>query len=185
MNEFVVIFLEVEHSRMLPSAQAPPASPASDSALSLEAFTRLLRQPTSLDAYLGKTTTSVTIETTSTNVHCYHLKHDGNRHPRVGDLCTRLIHAIVDYAIPRSEFSTALKETLATNSHYHMSRLREKAANLFTNLANTGEGGELLLYLLAECFLGIPQLLCKMPLKTNSRMHFHGTDGIHGTVNPK
>ena len=28
--------------------------------------------------------------------------------------------------------------------------------------------------------LGIPQLLCKMPLKTNPDVHYHGADGIYG-----
>ncbi len=40
----------------------------------------------------------------------------------------------------------------------------------------------MLLYLLLESVLGLPQLLCKMPLKTSSQMHYHGADGIHGKV---
>lgn len=40
----------------------------------------------------------------------------------------------------------------------------------------------MLLYLLIESILRIPQLLCKMPLKTSGQMHCHGVDGIHGTV---
>ena len=30
----------------------------------------------------------------------------------------------------------------------------------------------------------MPQLLCKMSLKTNAAMHVHGADGIHGAVLP-
>ena len=37
----------------------------------------------------------------------------------------------------------------------------------------------MLLYMLVQAFLGLPQLLCKMPLKTSSEMHYHGADGIH------
>lgn len=40
----------------------------------------------------------------------------------------------------------------------------------------------MLLYLLLESELGLPQLLCKMPLKTSSRVHFHGVDGVHGSL---
>jgi hypothetical protein len=27
--------------------------------------------------------------------------------------------------------------------------------------------------------LGLPQILCKMPLKTNPQVHYHGVDGVH------
>ncbi len=40
----------------------------------------------------------------------------------------------------------------------------------------------MLLYLLAERFLGLPQVLCKMDLKTDSRMHYHGADGVYASV---
>jgi len=63
-------------------------------------------------------------------------------------------------------------------------RLREEANGLFTDLTNSGEGGELLLFVLAETVLGLPQLLCKMDLKTNVRMHIHGADGLHAGVDP-
>ena len=35
-----------------------------------------------------------------------------------------------------------------------------------------------LLFLLAERFLKLPQILCKMDLKTDPRMHYHGADGV-------
>ncbi len=41
----------------------------------------------------------------------------------------------------------------------------------------------MLLYLLAERFLQIPQVLCKMDLKTDSHMHYHGADGVYASVN--
>ncbi len=40
----------------------------------------------------------------------------------------------------------------------------------------------MLLFLLAERFLGIPQVLCKMDLKTDSHMHYHGADGVYASV---
>jgi hypothetical protein len=64
-----------------------------------------------------------------------------------------------------------------------VARLEREARSLFTTLENSGEGGEMLLYLLLELELGLPQLLCKMPLKTSAKMHYHGVDGIHGALN--
>ena len=40
----------------------------------------------------------------------------------------------------------------------------------------------MLLYLLAERFLKMPQVLCKMDLKTDSSMHYHGADGVYARV---
>jgi hypothetical protein len=58
------------------------------------------------------------------------------------------------------------------------------ARGLFTDLVNSGEGGELLLFVLAETALRLPQVMCKMSLKTNTRMHVHGVDGVHAGVDP-
>ncbi|MCC7942859.1 DUF1837 domain-containing protein, partial [Escherichia coli] len=38
---------------------------------------------------------------------------------------------------------------------------------------------ELILFLFAEKFLKLPQIICKMNLKTNPEMHYHGADGVH------
>lgn len=54
-----------------------------------------------------------------------------------------------------------------------------KAENLFTDLNKTGEGGEILLYILTQDILKLPQLISKMSLKTSPKMHYHGADGIH------
>lgn len=61
--------------------------------------------------------------------------------------------------------------------------MHHEAIGTFTDLSNTGEGGEMLLYLLAERFLKVPQVLCKMDLKTDSHMHYHGADGVYASVN--
>ncbi|HOV66666.1 MAG TPA: DUF1837 domain-containing protein, partial [Bacillota bacterium] len=77
----------------------------------------------------------------------------------------------------------ALNEAQSTGSTAPTARLNNKARNLFTKLPKSGEGGEVLLSLMAEGFLNIPQLFTKMVLKTNSEMHVHGSDGIHAGVN--
>ena len=91
-------------------------------------------------------------------------------------------NAIVDYAIPKSRVEQARLRDLKYKSGSAVSALHHEALGAFTDLDKTGEGGEMLLYLLAERFLGIPQVLCKMDLKTDSQMHYHGADGVYASV---
>lgn len=138
-----------------------------------------------LDAYLTTVHTDVRIAGTKANVHCHMVAHNGNEMPRVKDLAEALVLKIVDYAIPRSEIKKAQEQFVKTGSFTASSKLHVKAKNLFTTLQKTGEVGEILLYVLIQYFLGIPQILCKMPLKTSAHMHVHGTDGIHATLDPQ
>jgi hypothetical protein len=92
---------------------------------------------------------------------------------------------VLDYAIPRSEYRAARDEADRTGSSQKVVRLHTKARKLFTDLMQSGEGGELLLFALAEKLLKLPQLICKMSLKTNTRMHIHGADGLHAGVDEK
>jgi hypothetical protein len=71
------------------------------------------------------------------------------------------------------------------NSTEAVTVLVEQARRSFTDLAKTGEGSEMLLFLLAERFLKLPQVLCKMDLKTDSRMHYHGADGVYAGIAPE
>lgn len=66
-----------------------------------------------------------------------------------------------------------------TGSTLKITKLFMQAMGLFTSLSNSGEGGELILFLFAEKFLKLPQIICKMNLKTNPEMHYHGADGVH------
>ena len=117
-------------------------------------------------------------------VHCRYLKIDGTNTPRVKGLADRLARELVNYAIPRSDIEAAQANATGPHDTKHFAALYRKANRLFTDLKKTGEGGELLLYLMAETYLQLPQLFCKMPLKTSPQMHFHGADGIHGTFDP-
>ena len=47
----------------------------------------------------------------------------------------------------------------------------------------TGEGGEILLYILTQDILKLPQLISKMSLKTSTKMHYQGADGVHFQYN--
>lgn len=94
-------------------------------------------------------------------------------------------NAVVDYAIPRSKVAEAKVRDVRFNSTEAVGELVERAKRSFTDLAKTGEGGEMLLFLLAERFLKLPQILCKMDLKTDSRVHYHGADGVYAGVTPE
>lgn len=91
-------------------------------------------------------------------------------------------NAVADYAIPRSQLAKAKERDLKYNSTEAVTALVEQARRSFTDLGKTGEGGEMLLFLLAERFLKLPQILCKMDLKTDTRMHYHGADGVYAGV---
>jgi len=168
----------------MPPSNTQVSSPAESGGLSFEKFLTLLRsEPQSLDAYLGEITTKSVLPSTHATVHCHYVKVDGNKAPRVAGLAERLARELIIYSIPRSDIEAA-KAADAAQDTKHTVALYRKANQLFTDLKTTGEGGELLLYLMAETYLQLPQLFCKMPLKTSSHMHFHGADGIHGTYDP-
>lgn len=121
----------------------------------------------------------VKLEETSTTCHCYCIKVDGNNNLRLPDLIDYIDEKILEYAIPKKEIDEAKRYMDETGSVSKLMRLRRKADNLFTDLEKTGEGGEILLYILVQEFLKIPQLISKMSLKTSGQLHYQGADGIH------
>ena len=127
----------------------------------------------------------VVVDGTNITAHCHCLTLDGNGRPRIEDLVEGVAEHVLDYAIPRSEYRAAEDEARRTGSSQKIVRLHTKAQMLFTDLVQSGEGGELLLFALAEKLLRLPQLICKMSLKTNTRMHIHGADGLHAGVDEK
>lgn len=138
-----------------------------------------------LSALLYDVERHVVVDGTNVTAHCHCLTLDGNGRPRIEDLVEGVAEHVLDYAIPRSEYRTAEDEARRTGSHQKIARLYTKARQLFTDLVQSGEGGELLLFALAEKLLRLPQLICKMSLKTNTRMHIHGADGLHAGVDEK
>ncbi|WP_419877552.1 DUF1837 domain-containing protein [Brevibacillus centrosporus] len=151
-----------------------------------EAIDSLLRgDGRELEAYLSKVEAEVPILNTRANVHCYIISLDGNDQPRVKDLAKAVASRIIDYAIPRGELIKAQEYMLKHNSFAKIAELQKKARSLFTTLSNTGEGGEMLLYMLIQNFLRLPQIMCKMSLKTNSQLHYNGSDALHMTFDKK
>ncbi|MDQ8738244.1 DUF1837 domain-containing protein [Paenibacillus sp. LHD-38] len=134
-----------------------------------------------LQAYLTKIDAEIDVVDTKAKVYCYIISHDGNDRPRVKDLAKAVASRVTEYAIPRSEIAKAYEYMIKHNSPAKFYELQAKAKSLFTTLKKTGEGGEMLLYMLAQSQLGLPQILCKMSLKTSSQLHYNGSDAIHMT----
>lgn len=151
----------------------------------VEALSRLARgEPTSLTGLLHDVESHAVVDGTKITAHCHCLKLDGNGRPRIEDLVKVIAEHVLDYAIPRSQICEAKEEFERTGSTQKLVRLANEAKALFTDIEKSGEGGELLLFALAEKILRLPQLICKMSLKTNTRMHVHGADGLHAGADP-
>jgi hypothetical protein len=142
----------------------------------------LTGNPDALDVHLTLVERDVLIDGHSVKVHCHCLTVDGNGHVQPYRLAEFMRNAVADYAIPRSKLHEAKARDIKYNSTEAVTGLVEQARRSFTDLVKTGEGGEMLLFLLAERFLKLPQILCKMDLKTDTRMHYHGADGIYAGV---
>ncbi|EIW9290554.1 TPA: DUF1837 domain-containing protein [Klebsiella pneumoniae] len=130
-------------------------------------------------SYFQEIKSDYLIEGTSAACHFHCINLDGNGRPKVDALIQYLVGKIIDYAIPRKKINAAIKYQQETGSTLKIAKLFTQAMGLFTSLANSGEGGELILFLFAEKFLKLPQIICKMNLKTNPEMHYHGADGVH------
>ena len=124
-------------------------------------------------------TSAILNESTTRSIRLHVLKADHNGRPQVGILVRELYKTILDYCIPRKQISKAIDYFNNTRSTQRIVALRKEAQSLFTDVSNSGEGGELLLFILTESVLGYPQVLSKMAIKTSSRMHFHGVDGVY------
>lgn len=138
--------------------------------------------PEELGVHLHLVERDIIIDGQNVKVYCHCLTTDGNGKVKIKRLAEFLRYAAADYAIPRTRVEEARARDTKFRSTSAVAALHEKAKAVFTDLAKSGEGGEMLLFLFAERFLGIPHVLCKMDLKTDSRMHYHGADGVYASV---
>lgn len=145
----------------------------------------LTGNPEALEVHLALVERDVLIDGHLVKIHCHCLTVDGNGRVQPHRLAEFMRNAAADYAIPRSKLADAKARDNKFNSTEAVAELVEQAKRSFTDLAKSGEGGEMLLFLLAERFLKLPQILCKMDLKTDTRMHYHGADGVYAGVTPK
>lgn len=139
--------------------------------------------PEELDVHLQLVQRDVLMKDCVARLHCHCLTVDGNGRVKPDRLAEFMRNSIIDYAVPRSRLDAARARDAKFKSGSAVAALHHEAIGTFTDLANTGEGGEMLLFLLAERFLKVPQVLCKMDLKTDSHMHYHGADGVYASVN--
>jgi hypothetical protein len=102
----------------------------------------------------------------------HHPKFDANGVPKFESLATALVNHIISYCIE----STKRPESFGPAEG---ARLFRQARDLFRKQDESGEAGELLLYFLLETVLKVPQVVCKMSLKTNRKEEVKGSDGIH------
>ncbi|HEY6878231.1 MAG TPA: DUF1837 domain-containing protein [Polyangiales bacterium] len=145
-----------------------------------ETFGGLAREPSDdLAALLAVCVEDLVLSDTKTTSRVHLIGRDANDTIRVSALTQLLARQVVDFCIPRSRRNEAQEHLRRTGSIEEFARLHEEARELFTSLEHSGEAGELLLYMLLERMLGLPQILCKMSLKTSRKMHVHGTDGVH------
>lgn len=138
--------------------------------------------PEELGVHLHLVEQDMRLDGHSISMHCHCLTVDANGRVKLQRLVEFMRYAAADYAIPRKRIEEARERDTRFRSTAAVTKIHEEARSLFTDLANTGEGGEMLLFLLAERFLKLPHVLCKMDLKTDTRMHYHGADGVYAAV---
>lgn len=154
-----------------------------DEATIVEEFVALVRgKASALIDFLPAFEEAVTVPDTSTLVRTHFIAHDANGAPAVDQLAGAMAAAALDFCIPRSKIERAIADFEETRSTAAIASLQEQARNLFVKSESSGEGGELLLFLLMERVLQRPQLISKMALKTSTEMHVHGSDGIHASL---
>lgn len=138
--------------------------------------------PEELSVYLHLVDRDIKIDGHKVKIYCHCLTSDGNGKIKLKRLVEFMRNVAADYAIPRTRIEEAKQRDAKFRSTSAIAALHDEARVLFTDLAKTGEGGEMLLFLLAERFLRLPLVLCKMDLKTDTHMHYHGADGVYATV---
>ena len=111
--------------------------------------------PEELDVHLQLVQKDVEVDGCNIRVHCHCLTVDGNGRVKPQRLVEFMRNAIADYAIPRAKMDAARKRDYEYKSSSAVSALHHEAKAVFTDLTNTGEGGEMLLYLLGRALFGL------------------------------
>src|ERR1051326_1932288 len=131
---------------------------ATDSIFLGESLQRLARgQKEALAGLLTDVEVHSKVAGTNVVFHLHCLRLDGNGRPRIRYLVRAVCEHILDFAIPRSDINSAKAQMDADGSTAGLMRLAAEAKSLFTDLTQTGEGGELLLFVMAEQVLQLPQ----------------------------
>lgn len=111
-------------------------------------------------------------------IDCYYIRMDdmGRFRDRelakyLGEMLTQYVHTLTD--IVASSISPRSFQKLSLD-----------AARLIRQKRESGDLGEIVLWMLIEGVLGIPKVLSKHPHKTNIRLPNFGTDAVHAQWNP-
>jgi hypothetical protein len=91
--------------------------------------------------------------------------------PDLEALVTVMCDHVVHFALPHSKSKLEGKAR---------DRAYRKAIHLFIKKLNSGDGGELLLFLLLDGWFGFPKMVAKLDLKTDAKP-VGGADGLHAT----
>lgn len=151
--------------------------------LSLADFEQAIAsKPNTLEVHLDLAERDVEVEGCKVRIHCHCLKVDADGRVSQLRLAEFMRSAVIEYAIPHEARQRAKERDNREGGSAATIELHYRALGTFTDLQTSGEGGEFLLYLLAERFLNLPQILCKMSLKTSAQMHYHGADGVYADV---
>lgn len=142
-------------------------------------------EPSITVAHLKVVERDLVVDETKTLVHCYAPNLDGNGRLRISALAEFLRDRVLRFVIPRRDIQAAESVKESTGDITAYIRLHERAKRAFTTIKNTGEGGEFLLFALAEKEFSLTQILSKMSLKTSTKMHYHGADGVYASVDER
>ena len=165
---------------------SPPSAGVPDDPFDLDAALRASLRPRSanIDTHLICLERDIQVGQTKTKLHCYFLPVDGNGRIRMKPLAEFLRDQSSITPFRARRFRRLSIKSKRPVSRQLLSNLHERAKRLFTHLANSGEGGELLLFAMAEALFNITQIICKMTLKTSTSMHYHGADGVYAEARP-
>lgn len=162
---------------------SPPASKEFEKLNLSEALTCLLRgEEVDLEAHISCIERGVKADQTEAQVYSYQFLLDTMAQPSVKDFAAFVAACVLDFVIPRPVRDAVTQSVLKSGSFSPYQELDQQVRELFVRDESSGEGGEVLLSVLAERVLKLPQVFSKMPLKTSSEMHVHGADGIHAGV---
>jgi hypothetical protein len=108
--------------------------------------------------------------------------------PTVDEFVKLLYDHVPYFCLTRKDRQKYIDEWKKTGELFHMQDMFDKARKLLIRSKESGktvgEPGEVILFMLLEGMLKVPQMCCKMALKTSEEMPVHGSDAIHMDFDP-
>jgi hypothetical protein len=120
----------------------------------------LTGNPEAIDVHLTLVERDISIDGHKVKVHCHCLTVDGNGRVQPNDLPSSCGMQLSTTPSLARRLQMQIRDQ-KFNSTEAIAELVERAKRSFTDLAKTGEGGEMLLFLLAERFLQLPRFFVR------------------------